>query len=123
MPAGGALDGKDAFTLYDTYGFPLDLTQDALRARGIGVDIASFTDAMEQPIKDGTAEHDQIMGLLDELLNQKPGGPGFDGTDTETSLQRYTDVRVVAVPGSPLNLKITFPEDVALAARLVAASR
>ena len=48
---------------------------------------------------------------------------GFAGTDTETSLQRYTDVRVVAVPGSPLNLKITFPEDVALATRLVAAGR
>jgi alanyl-tRNA synthetase len=41
-------DGVTAFTLYDTYGFPLDLTQDALRPRGIGVDIASFTDAMER---------------------------------------------------------------------------
>ena len=40
-------DGVTAFTLYDTYGFPLDLTQDALRPRGIGVDIASFTDAMD----------------------------------------------------------------------------
>ena len=43
---------------------------------------------------------------------------GFAGTDTEASLQRYGDVRVVAVPGSPLNLKITFPEDLALATRL-----
>jgi 2-C-methyl-D-erythritol 4-phosphate cytidylyltransferase len=45
---------------------------------------------------------------------------GFVGTDTETSLGRYTAVRVVAVPSSPLNLKITFPEDVELAARLLA---
>ena len=43
---------------------------------------------------------------------------GFTGTDTEASLQRYGGVRVVAVPGSPLNLKITFPEDLALATRL-----
>ena len=41
-------DGDAAFTLYDTYGFPLDLTQDALKSRGISVDLASFTDAMER---------------------------------------------------------------------------
>src|SRR5439155_19087855 len=45
---GDMFDGETAFTLYDTYGFPLDLTQDALKSRGIGVDIASFTDAMER---------------------------------------------------------------------------
>jgi 2-C-methyl-D-erythritol 4-phosphate cytidylyltransferase len=43
---------------------------------------------------------------------------GFDGTDTAACLERYADLEVVAVPGSPLNLKITFPEDVALAERL-----
>ncbi len=43
---------------------------------------------------------------------------GFDGTDTATCLERYTHVQVAAVPGSPRNLKITFPEDVALADRL-----
>ena len=48
LTKGAMLDGETAFTLYDTYGFPLDLTQDALRARGIGVDIASFNDAMER---------------------------------------------------------------------------
>src|ERR1700683_2334436 len=48
LKKGDMFDGVTAFTLYDTYGFPLDLTQDALRPRGIGVDIASFTDAMER---------------------------------------------------------------------------
>jgi alanyl-tRNA synthetase len=48
LKKGDMFDGETAFTLYDTYGFPLDLTQDALRNRGIGVDIASFTDAMDQ---------------------------------------------------------------------------
>lgn len=45
---------------------------------------------------------------------------GFEGTDTAASLAAYGDVAVGAVPGSPVNVKITFPEDVALAARLVA---
>jgi alanyl-tRNA synthetase len=48
LKKGDMFDGETAFTLYDTYGFPLDLTQDALRNRGIGVDITSFTDAMEK---------------------------------------------------------------------------
>ncbi len=48
LKKGDMFDGETAFTLYDTYGFPLDLTQDALRNRGISVDIASFTDAMEK---------------------------------------------------------------------------
>lgn len=43
---------------------------------------------------------------------------GFLGTDTASCLERYTDIRIAAVPSSPLNLKITFPEDVALAADL-----
>ena len=43
---------------------------------------------------------------------------GFDGTDTASCLERYADLRIAAVPGSSHNLKITFPEDVALAERL-----
>ncbi|WP_394727542.1 alanine--tRNA ligase [Altererythrobacter sp. GH1-8] len=46
MAGGGELDGETAFKLYDTYGFPYDLTEDALRARGIGVDKAGFDAAM-----------------------------------------------------------------------------
>ncbi|QFT78198.1 alanine--tRNA ligase [Erythrobacter sp. THAF29] len=46
MSEGGELDGETAFKLYDTYGFPYDLTEDALRARGIGVDRAGFDAAM-----------------------------------------------------------------------------
>jgi alanyl-tRNA synthetase len=43
---GGTLPGETAFKLYDTYGFPYDLTEDALRARGLGVDRAGFDTAM-----------------------------------------------------------------------------
>ena len=48
MGEGGTLDGGTAFKLYDTYGFPYDLTEDALRARGIGVDRAGFDSAMAE---------------------------------------------------------------------------
>ena len=46
LPEGAALPGEAAFRLYDTYGFPLDLTQDALREEGRGVDVAGFDAAM-----------------------------------------------------------------------------
>ncbi len=48
MAAGDSLPGDTAFKLYDTYGFPYDLTEDALRARGIGVDREGFDSAMDQ---------------------------------------------------------------------------
>jgi alanyl-tRNA synthetase len=47
LEKGDALPGDTAFRLYSTYGFPLDLTQDALRPRGIAVDTAAFDAAME----------------------------------------------------------------------------
>jgi alanyl-tRNA synthetase len=45
---GGVLDGEVAFRLYDTFGFPLDLTQDVLRARDISVDTSRFDAAMDR---------------------------------------------------------------------------
>jgi alanyl-tRNA synthetase len=47
VPAGGALPGETAFKLYDTYGFPYDLTEDALRPRGLSVDRDGFVAAMD----------------------------------------------------------------------------
>jgi alanyl-tRNA synthetase len=48
LKKGDAFSGKAAFTLYDTYGFPVDLTQDVLRARDISVDMDAFTAAMDE---------------------------------------------------------------------------
>ena len=48
MSEGGELDGETAFKLYDTYGFPYDLTEDALRSRGLVVDREGFDAAMER---------------------------------------------------------------------------
>jgi alanyl-tRNA synthetase len=48
MAAGATLAGETAFKLYDTYGFPYDLTEDALRAQGYGIDRIGFDTAMDQ---------------------------------------------------------------------------
>src|SRR5215210_849710 len=48
MEQGGTLPGATAFKLYDTFGFPYDLTEDALRARGLSVDRAGFDAAMAE---------------------------------------------------------------------------
>ncbi len=48
LASGAKFPGDVAFKLYDTYGFPLDLTQDALKAKGIAVDIAAFESAMSE---------------------------------------------------------------------------
>ena len=48
LKEGDVFNGETAFKLYDTYGFPLDLTQDALKNRGISVDTKAFDAAMEQ---------------------------------------------------------------------------
>jgi alanyl-tRNA synthetase len=48
VKASGTIPGADAFRLYDTYGFPVDLTADIARERGLSVDMAGFEAAMEQ---------------------------------------------------------------------------
>ena len=84
---GGVLDGATAFKLYDTFGFPLDLTQDALKARGLSVDTDGFDVAMaEQKAKaraawsgSGDAADEQIwFDLVDEF-----GSTEFIGYESE----------------------------------------
>jgi len=87
LKKGDTFDGVTAFTLYDTYGFPLDLTQDALRPRGIGVDIAAFTDAMEEQRQKARASWAGSGEAADEAvwftLREKVGGTEFLGYETE----------------------------------------
>ncbi|MFT4274757.1 MAG: alanine--tRNA ligase [Rhodopseudomonas sp.] len=86
---GDMFDGETAFTLYDTYGFPLDLTQDALRNRGINVDIASFTDAMDRQRAKARASWAGSGEAATEAvwfsLREKFGATEFLGYDTETA--------------------------------------
>ncbi len=89
LPEGGDLGGAAAFKLYDTYGFPLDLTQDALRERGRAVDVAGFEHAMaEQKTRAraawvGTGETADARVWFD--LVDAHGVTEFLGYDTEVA--------------------------------------
>jgi alanyl-tRNA synthetase len=89
LKKGDMFDGDTAFTLYDTYGFPLDLTQDALKSRGISVDQASFTDAMDrQRVKARAAwagSGDTATESVWFPLREKLGATEFLGYETETA--------------------------------------
>jgi len=89
LKKGDMFDGETAFTLYDTYGFPLDLTQDALRSRGIGVDVASFSDAMERQREKARASWAGSGEAATEAvwfpLREKLGATEFLGYETESA--------------------------------------
>ncbi|WP_288948910.1 alanine--tRNA ligase [uncultured Paracoccus sp.] len=89
LPEGSELPGEAAFKLYDTYGFPLDLTQDALREKGRTVDTAGFDAAMaEQKAKaraawSGSGETKDAAIWFD--IAEEHGATEFLGYDTEIS--------------------------------------
>jgi alanyl-tRNA synthetase len=86
---GAQLAGAVAFTLYDTYGFPLDLTQDALRPRGIDVDVTAFNAAMEKQKEQARASWAGSGESKTEVswfpVREKYGATEFLGYDTEVS--------------------------------------
>jgi alanyl-tRNA synthetase len=87
LSAGQNLSGETAFTLYDTYGFPLDLTQDALKARGIGVDTDAFNAAMQRQREKArgawTGSGEAATEALWFALRERVGATEFLGYDTE----------------------------------------
>ncbi|MBP3127908.1 alanine--tRNA ligase [Thalassospira sp. ER-Se-21-Dark] len=89
MDAGATLSGDVAFKLYDTYGFPLDLTADALKERKIGIDEAGFTTAMEeQKAKARAAWSGSGEAATEEVwfdINDRDGATEFLGYETETA--------------------------------------
>ncbi len=103
MTSGGQLPGEVAFKLYDTYGFPLDLTQDALRSRDIGVDTGGFDKAMERQRAEarkawqgsGDAATEKVWFELRDQL----GASDFLGYATEVAEGRVT---ALVVDGAPV---------------------
>jgi alanyl-tRNA synthetase len=89
LPKGGELPGDAAFKLYDTYGFPLDLTQDALRARGLKVDTKAFDAAMDKQRAAARAawagSGEQATEAVWFDLRQRLGATEFLGYETDAA--------------------------------------
>ncbi len=96
MTAGDSLAGETAFKLYDTYGFPLDLTQDALRSKNITVDVAGFEAAMERQKAEARQSWVGSGDTADEKvwfqIADKTGSTEFLGYDNQT-----TEAQIVAL--------------------------
>ena len=86
---GAVFPGDVAFKLYDTFGFPLDLTEDALRARAITVDTAAFGAAMEKQKQLARAAWKGSGDAATEAvwfeLRERVGATEFLGYDTEAA--------------------------------------
>jgi alanyl-tRNA synthetase len=89
LPEGAALPGAAAFKLYDTYGFPLDLTQDALREKGREVDVQGFDAAMAEQKRKARAAWAGTGAAGDAKvwfeIAEEHGVTEFLGYDTETA--------------------------------------
>ncbi|WP_375684631.1 alanine--tRNA ligase [Bartonella sp. AP1QHHD] len=89
LKEGDYLNGEVAFKLYDTYGFPLDLTQDVLRRRGISVDVGAFDKAMERQKEEARANWSGSGEAVTEKIwfsvRDQVGATEFLGYETETA--------------------------------------
>ncbi|MBM3606638.1 MAG: alanine--tRNA ligase, partial [Alphaproteobacteria bacterium] len=87
LPEGADLPGEAAFKLYDTFGFPLDLTQDALREKGRAVEVEGFDAAMAEQKRKARAAWSGSGEAADATiwyeLAEKHGATEFLGYDTE----------------------------------------
>ncbi|WP_144185970.1 alanine--tRNA ligase [Elioraea rosea] len=103
LGAGVPLPGPVAFKLYDTFGFPLDLTQDALKAEKRGVDVAGFETAMEEQRARARAAWAGSGEAATEAvwfdLREKAGATEFLGYTAEAA---EGEVRAIVVNGAPV---------------------
>ncbi len=94
LSADGALPGAVAFKLYDTFGFPLDLTQDVLRGRGQTVDTDGFNESMEkqkaEARKSWSGSGDAATSKIWFEVSDEVGGTEFLGYSTEKAEGQIT---------------------------------
>ena len=93
LAEGGVLSGETAFKLYDTYGFPLDLTQDAVRAKGFTVDLVAFEAAMarqREMARENWAGSGQVAAAAEWFAIRDRLGPteflGYETTEATAEL-------------------------------------
>jgi alanyl-tRNA synthetase len=110
MGEGASLDGETAFKLYDTFGFPYDLTEDALRSRGIAVDRAGFDAAMARQKAAARAAWKGSGQAADSELwfdvIEREGGTEFTGYSATEG-----EGRVVAVVKDGVEVATAGPRD------------
>ena len=103
LSEGGALPGATAFKLYDTFGFPLDLTQDALREKGMSVDTNGFDSAMAEQKAKARAAWSGSGEMADDTIwfdiLDRHGATDFLGYDTE---QAEGQIVAILKDGSPV---------------------
>ena len=104
LKKGDVFAGDTAFKLYDTYGFPLDLTEDALKPRGITVDTAAFDAAMqkqkEEARKAWKGSGDAATESVWFEVRERIGATDFLGYDTETA---EGEIRAILKDGKEAN--------------------
>jgi len=93
LAQGAVLSGETAFKLYDTYGFPLDLTQDAVRAKGLTVDLEGFDAAMNrqrEQARENWAGSGQVAAAAEWFAIRDRLGPtefvGYEATEATAEL-------------------------------------
>ncbi len=95
------ISGAQAFELYDTYGFPLELTQEIAEEHGLALDLAGFELAMEQQRQRAKAAAVSIDLTLQDAIDQVASG--IDGTDFRgyEQLEQSSSVQALVVNGDP----------------------
>ena len=87
------ISGKDAFELYDTYGFPLDLTELMARERNVAVDVAGFNELMEEQKARARAAQKKQVIELSQIETKTP--TRFVGYDLEETTTQVLEVLVL----------------------------